>query len=386
MQDCSSLEWAINSGARNLFFTFPTPLYLDSVYHENIRHWWLHPVAVPSKGHSVIAKLRKIALAQTRAVPGRFIRPRVVFLTSTGTSAETDVPRRVAEYARSLFSSSLSSSVNDPSMLSKLTAVIDEQRGFGAVFVWSSLQQLEREPVLHPRLFFSETTPPAETTATAAMPAEWIGVHERSLEDVRAHLYGLELRGANRHIVHSLRITAPAHLPKKRAVAEAWCRWIAKLATTRVALPGLGTKSSLQGREILDYSRDTFWQRHARQAILSCYDLSDWADGSAEFPSFWESTSGEPVLTAKNAARVIASLSSLRFLLRQSPRVIMRGLPRMATAVTVVSFAIDATKEHNAIRDFGAALIARAEAEWMRRLSLRHENVSENGPVNGAHK
>jgi hypothetical protein len=318
-------------------------------------------------------------LAQTRAVPGRFIRPRVVFLTSAGTAAEADAPRGVADYARSLFSNSQYSNANDPSMLSKLTAVIDEQRGFGAVFVWSSLRQLGREPLPHPRLFFSETTRSAETTASAAMAAEWICVNERTLEDVRTHLYGLELRGANRHIVHSLRITAPAHLPKKRAVAEAWCRWIAKLATTRIAVPGIGTKASIQGREILDYSSDSFWQRYAREAILSCYDLSDWADAGSLFPSFWESASSEPVLTAKNAARAIASLSTLRLMLRQSPRLLLRGLPRMATAVTVLSFALDATKEHNAIRDFGAALIARAEAEWMRRLSLRDENVSENG-------
>jgi hypothetical protein len=334
----------------------------------------------------VIAKLRKIALAQTRAVPGRFIRPRVVFLTSASavdaTPAEADPPRSVADYARSLFSNCRSPTSSDPSMLSKLTAAFEEQRGFGAVFVWCSLKQLEHETLPHPRLFFSEIARPAVTAATTA---EWICVHDSSLEDIRTRLYSLELRGANRHIVHSLRITDSAHLPKKRAVAEAWCRWIAKLATTRVAIPGFGTKASLQGREILDYSSDTFWQRYAREAILSCYDLSDWADSASQFPSFWEAASGAPVLTAKNAARALASLSSLRFMLRQSPRVILRGLPRIATAVTVVSFAIDATKEHNAIRDFGAALIARAEAEWMRRLSLRHGSVSENGDGHGHH-
>ena len=343
----------------------------------------------------MIAKLRKIALAQTRAVPGRFIRPRVVFLTSASavdaTAAEADAPRSVAEYARSLFSDSRPPNDNDPSMLSKLTAALEEQRGFGAMFVWCSLKKLEREALPHPRLFFSEMPHSAATAATAAPsvpPLQWICVHERSVEEVRTQLYDLELKGANRHIVHSLRITAHVHLPKKRAVAEAWCRWIAKLATTRVALPGVGTKALLKGREILDYSSDTFWQRYAREAILSCYDLSDWADRNSQFPSFWESTSGEPVLTTKNAARVIASLGSLRFLVRQSPRVILRGLPRMATAVTVVSFAIDATKEHNAIRDFGAALIARAEAEWMRRLSPHREKVSGsgNGPANGHHR
>lgn len=332
----------------------------------------------------MITKLKKIALAQTRALPGRFLRPRVVFLTSTDTAATFSSSALVAEYGQALFSDAGWARLKEPHQENppKFTAVIEEQMGFGAVLVWRSAEQLVREPLILHKIFLSESRRPdalgelrSEHPLHQLMIEDfgkkvlWLCVREQSLEDLRRQLYDLELRGANRHIVHSLRITEASHLPKKRAVAEAWCRLLAKLAASRAALPTIFGNSSLQGREILDASNDTLWQRRARQAILSCYDLQEWLGGSFESAPPWQTLAEEAVFNLKNATKVIGSLGSLRMVVRNSPRVLLRGLPRMATALAVVSFAVDASKEHNALRDFGAALIARAEAEWMRRLA-----------------